>query len=147
MIVFFQNFQDTADPDNWRAIYSAHELIDLLDKKRCASPFIAHFSAANDFRIEIGIGGDFGCVQISRMDDKPPYLMAVSHQPPMKRGYIEFLCGGTPTPVGASNILTFDELKSVLLDFLETGERSDKVSWRPVRPGDVKEDAEHPFEQ
>jgi hypothetical protein len=52
-------------------------------------------------------------------DDNPPYHMAVSRQPPMKRGYIEFLCGGTPTPVGASKIFRFDELKKVLLDFLE----------------------------
>ena len=147
MIVYFENCQDESDPDNWRAISSANELAALLDRKRATAPFIAHFSGSSDFRIEIGIGGDFGCVQCSRMDDKPPYLMAVSHRPPMKRGYIEFLCGGTPTPIGTRNILTFDEMKSVVLDFLETGGRSDKVSWPLVGPGDVKEDAERPPEQ
>jgi hypothetical protein len=72
--------------------------------------------------------------------------MAVSHHPVMKRGYIEFQCGGTPTPVGSRNILRFDELKEVVLHFMRTGERSNTVSWREVHPGDVKEDAERPLE-
>jgi len=103
---------------------------------------MAEFTGPGDFEIVIGIGGELGCIQCSRMDGNPPYLMAVSHNPPMKRGYIEFQCGGTPTPVRSTNILTFDEMKSVVLHFFDTGERSDRVNWRPVRPGDVKEDAE-----
>ena len=146
MIIFFRNFQDKHDPNNGRAISSADDLVCLLEQMRSASPVIAEFCGPGDFDIQIGIGGKFGCVQYSRMDDNPPYLMAVSHHPPMKRGYIEFLCGGTPTPIGARNILTFDEMKDVVLDFLRTGDRSDKVSWRAVQPSDVREDAERPFE-
>lgn len=146
MIIYFRNHQDCADPNNWRAISNADEFSKLLDQMGGGKPVIAHLSGPGDFRIEFGIGGKFGCVQISRMDDKPPYMMAVSHKPPLKRGYIEFLCGGTPTPVGARNILVFEELKEVLLDFLETGDHSKKVSWREVAPGDVKEDAERPWE-
>jgi hypothetical protein len=101
MIIFFRNFQDDLDPNNDRAISSADELIGLLEQMRGASPVIAEFCGPGDFDIQIGIGGEFGCVQYSRMDGKPPYLMAVSHRPPMKRGYIEFLCGGTATPVGS----------------------------------------------
>lgn len=146
MIIYFRNYQDCLDPNNWRAISDVDELGELLDNMRSGKPVIAHLSGPGDFRVEFGIGGEFGCVQVSRMDDNPPYLVAVSRHPPMKRGYIEFLCGGTPAPIGARNILTYGEMKEVLIDFLEIGGRSDRVSWRAVEPGDVKEDAERPFE-
>jgi hypothetical protein len=146
MIIYFHNHQDKLDPNNRRAISSDDELIELLDHARHAPPFVAEFCGAVDFHIIVGIGGDFGRVQFSRMDGMPPYLMAVSPRPPVKRGVIEFMCGGTPTPIGSSNILRFDELKAVLMHFMRTGERSDTVTWRPVRPGDTKEDAERPSE-
>jgi hypothetical protein len=146
MIIYFRNYQDKLDHNNGRAISSVDELATFLDQMRNTTPFIAHFSGPSDFRIEFGIGGDFGCVQFSRMDDKPPYLMAVSHHPSMKRGYVEFLSGGTPTPIGARNILTYEEMKEVLIDFLRTGDRSNKVFWREVQPGDVEEDVKRPLE-
>jgi hypothetical protein len=146
MIIYFRNYQDKLDPNHGCAISSENELISLLDNARSEAPFMAEFCGAGDFHIEIGIGGDFGCVQYSRVDGEPPYLMAVSRQPAMKRGYIESQCGGTPTPVGARNILRFDELREVVLYFMRTGERSSTVSWREVQPGDVKEDAERPLE-
>ena len=118
MIIYFCNYQDHEDANNWRAISAVDELGELLDRMRDGKPVIAHLSGPGDFRVEFGIGGDFGCIQISRMDDKPPYLVAVSHHPCMKRGYVEFLCGGTPTPIGASNILSYGEMREVLIDFM-----------------------------
>lgn len=138
MIIYFHNYQDELDPNNGRAISRDDELSALLDHARKAPPFVAEFCGASDFHITIGVGGDFGCVQYSRVDGMPPYLVAVSHHPPMKRGCIEFLCGGTPTPIGSSNILTFEEMKEVVLHFLKTGERSDSVSWRPVGQATLK---------
>jgi hypothetical protein len=146
MIIYFRNCQDKLDPNHGRTISGDDDLNKLLDRARNATPFMAEFCGASDFEIMIGIGGDFGCVQYSRVDGTPPYLMAVSHHPVMKRGYIEFQCGGTPAPVGSRNILSFDELKEVVLHFMRTGERSNTVSWREVHPGDVKEDAERPLE-
>jgi hypothetical protein len=130
--IYFRNYQDKLDPNNGRAISSADELATFLDQMRTAIPFIAHFSGPADFRIEFGIGGDFGCVQISRMDDDPPYLMAVSADRPIKSGDFEFLCGNTPTPIPARHILSFEELKQIVLHFLATGERSNAVSWESI---------------
>lgn len=146
MIIHFRNCQDKLDPNHGRAISSDDELISLLDHARSEAPFMAEFCGAGDFETMIGIGGHFGCAQYSRVDGNPPYLMAVSRRPAMKRGYIEFQCGGTPTPVGARNILRFEELREIVLHFMRTGERSNTVSWREVQPGDVKEDAERPPE-
>ena len=139
MIIYFLNYQDKLDPSHGRALSSEDELIILLDRARSASPFVAEFCSAGDFHIEIGIGGDFGYVQYSRVDGTPPYLVAVSHRLPIKRGYSEFQCGGTPTPIPARNILRFAEVNEVVLHFMRTGERSNMVSWR-----DLREDAKRP---
>jgi hypothetical protein len=146
VIIFFRNYQDERDPNHGRAISSEDDLSGVLDEARKRPPFIAEFSSAGDFELTVGIGGDFGGVQFSRMDGRPPYLMAVSPRPPMRRGVVEFMCGGTPTPIGSSNILRFDELKEILVHFMRTGERSSAVAWRPVRAGDTKDDAERPAE-
>ncbi len=146
MIIYFHNYQDKLDPDHARAISSEGELSELLDRKRNAAPFVAEFCGAGDFHVTVGIGGEYGCVQYQRVDGMPPYLMAVSHRPPMKRGVVEFLCGGTPTPVAARYILTFSELTRVMFEFLRTGERSDAVNWQVLNPKACKEDAERPLE-
>lgn len=80
----------------------------------------------------LGIGGTFGCVQYSRSDGGPPYLVAVPARPYPTKADIEFLTGNTATPVPARNILSFDELSQIALHFLATGERSELVSWEPV---------------
>jgi Immunity protein Imm1 len=146
MIIYFCNYQDKCDPDQGRLIPNANELGDLLDRKRQASPFIAEFCGAGDFELTVGLGGDYGCVQRNLIDGTPPYLMALSRRPPMKRGCIEFLCGGTPTPVAARYILRFHELKEVVLDFALTGGMSDAVFWRELEPKACLEDVERPLE-
>ena len=40
--------------------------------------------------------------------------------------------GGTATPIPARYILSFDELKKVVIYFLETGERINAVSWEAI---------------
>ncbi len=89
-----------------------------------------------------GIGGNVGCVQYSRSDGLPPYLMAVSSHPAMKRGCVEFLTANTPTPIAARYIISFDEVKAIVIDFLKAGERSDVVLWQVLSPTAVREDIE-----
>ena len=132
MKVQYVNQQEESDPMNGRTIVTGVQLAQLLNSRRNALPFFARLSGENGFEIMAGIGGEFGCVQYSRSDGKPPYLMAVPVHQHMSSGDIEFLTGNTPTPVPARNILSFDELKRIALHFLETGERSSAVRWEPV---------------
>ena len=132
MNVRYENQEDDADPMNGAVIATDAKLIELLNDRRNYPPFCARFAGDNGFELMIEIGGDVGCVQYSSSTGDPPYLMAVSHQPPMKSGDIEFMMGGTSTPIPARNIVSFDELKQILLYFLETGERSDLVDWESV---------------
>jgi hypothetical protein len=142
MNVLYANQQDDSDPINGTVIAESVQLLALLESKRKNAPFFARFSGDNGFEIMVGIGGEVGCVQYSRSDGKRPYLMAVSADPPMRNGYVEFLAADTPTPCAARYIIRFDEVKKVALYFLQTGERSDTVSWQALNPRAIREDAE-----
>lgn len=41
----------------------------------------------------------------------------------------EFLCGGTNSPFPWEHTLSFELVKKIAADFLETGERSKAVEW------------------
>ena len=144
MMVRYFNNQDELDPMNGKTITESAALANLLDVRRQDKPFLADLCGDNGFQIMIGIGGDASCVQYSRTDNKPPYLMAMSTQPPMRRGYVEFLVNNTPTAIAARYIISFDEMKKIALHFLNTGARSDLVSWQRLDPAAVREDAERP---
>jgi hypothetical protein len=142
MKVRYLNYQNKLDPMNGAIIADEAKLAELLDERRNEPPFLAELSGGNGHHIEFGIGGDIGCIQHSQTNGKAPYLMAMSARPPMEGGYIEFLTANTPTPIAARYIVSFDELKAVVLHFLKTGERSDKVLWQELDPRAIKEDAE-----
>lgn len=144
MMVRYFNNQDELDPMNGKAIAESAILVNLLYSRRQDKPFLADLCGDNGFQIMIGIGGDASCVQYSRMDNKPPYLMAVSAQPPMKRGYVEFLANNTPTAIAARYIISFEQMKKIALHFLETGERSDLISWQRLDPAAVREGVARP---
>jgi hypothetical protein len=132
MKIKYVNQQDKFDIMNGEVIADEASLVDLLNRRRSNAPFFGRFSGDNGFELMIGMGGEIGCVQHSRTDGDPPYLVAVAPQPRLASGYVEFLTANTPTPVPARNILTFDELKKIALYFLETGERCDAFSWDSI---------------
>jgi hypothetical protein len=143
MKVRYVNRQDNSDPMNGSAVAEADKLAELLDGRRNSVPFIADLAGDNGFELMIGVAGDLGCAQFSRLDGKPPYLMAVSaHPPPVEAGYFEFLAASTPTPIAARYIISFDELKQIACHFADTGGRSDAVSWQEFDPGAAREDAQ-----
>jgi hypothetical protein len=132
MKVQYANQQDDSDPMNGTVIAESGKLEELLNWRRNKPPFFIRLSGANGYEIMVGIGGEVGCVQYSRSDGEPPYLVAVPPRPHMTSGDVEFLTGNTLTPVPARNIVSFEELKQIAIYFLQTGERSDVVSWEPV---------------
>ncbi len=132
MIVRYRNNQDKYDPRNETAIAGGTNLSELLDDVRKRTPFIAELCGDNGFELVLGIGGDFAFVEHRRIDGDLPYLMAISARPQLKTGDVEFLTANTPTPIAARYILSFDELKQIALHFLETGERSDTVTWDSI---------------
>lgn len=142
MKIRYVNEDDKSDPLSGSIMIDAANLIQLRDERRNGAPFNADLIGDNGFELMIEIAGDLVCVQYIRSDGEPPYLMAVSPRPlTVEAGYVEFLSGGTPTPVAACYIISFDELKQIACHFLNTGGRSDAVSWHEFDPGAAREDA------
>jgi hypothetical protein len=141
MKVQYLNYQNKLDPMNGTVIVQEAILAQLLEERQNEPPFLAELSGDNGYHIELGIGGNVGCVQHSQTNGKAPYLMAISADPPMKGGYVEFLTANTPTPIAARYIVNFDELKAIAIHFLKTGERSDRVLWQELDPRAIIEDA------
>jgi Immunity protein Imm1 len=132
MIVRYYNNQDKSDSMNGAVVVDHASLEKLLDSKKNTQPFIAELRAENDFELVFGIGGALGFVEHRRINGDLPYLMAISRHRPINAGRVAFLTAATPTPIAARYILSFDELKVIAIHFLETGERSNSVSWEPV---------------
>jgi hypothetical protein len=142
MIIRYLSHQDKFDPMNGRPIERREQLSELLDLRRNKRPFVAEISGDNGFQLTFGIGSNLCCVQHSYANGSQPYLMAVSPHPTMKEGCAEFLSANTPTPIAARYIISFDELKEIAQYFLQTGDRSNAVSWQVLDPRAVEEDTQ-----
>ena len=132
MKLLYENQQEDADPKNGMIISSGTQLDAVLDAGRIGTPVFVRLSGDNGFEIMVGIGRNVGCIQYSRSDGEPPYLVALSVDCPTEGEDVEFWTGGTATPIPARFILSSDELKQIALHFLETGQRSDAVFWESI---------------
>ena len=142
MKIRYFNYQDDLDPMHGAVITASEQLAALLGDAKRKPPFTAKLKGDNGFEILAGIGEEFCCAQYSCSDGNPPYLMAMSAHPLLKRGLPEFLTGGTLSPTPARYVICFDELKAILIHFLETGERSNAFSWEDFDPEAVREAAD-----
>src|SRR5215472_4869792 len=98
MKVRYFNCQDKLDPMHGTVIAGSGQLTKLLEDARRKPPFIAELKADNGFEVSMGISEKYGWVQYSNLDGNPPYLNAISAQPHLKGGFLEFLDANTPTP-------------------------------------------------
>lgn len=99
MKVRYFNRQDKSDLMNGVEISESSKLAELLDDRRKNLPFIADLSADNGYELMLGIGADIGCVQYSRTDGEPPYLVALPAQQHVKSRYFEFLMNDSPIAI------------------------------------------------
>ena len=132
MNVEFFDREDQRNPFNGLIIDQKTHLLELLDQLQGRAPFFCELLGQNGYTALVGIGGPRGCVQYSRTDGAPPYLMAVSQDPEHSREYFEFLIGNTPSPVPSRYCPPFDIVKDIAAYFQATGERSLAVSWEEI---------------
>lgn len=131
MITTFQDLQNEANPRNGQAINDAAMVATLLGELRVVKPPVGcQLTADNGHNLMIGIEGDFGFAQHSSNDGLPPYMMAVSRSGASTEDEIEFVVGGTLTPIDGRYRIAFDELVQVVADFVIMGEMSARVLWQ-----------------
>lgn len=130
MKVQFKDLDDLTNPMHGETLTNANEVRALLDQLHSRTPFMCELVGVNGYMLTVGIGGDRGCVQYSPSDGTPPYLMAVSPaEPEPNIEEMEFVVGGTATPIDARYCFAFELVKDIAADFVEQGEPSSVVRW------------------
>jgi len=130
------DMEDSDNPWNNAAITERVSLIKLLDYSSKRKPFLLELAGDNGFKLIIGIGGPWGCVQFSSIDGNPPYLIAMRKDEKgtdaLDVDEVEFLAGGTPTPISMHQIFPYEKVKDMVVYFFETGHRSPSVEWEEI---------------
>jgi hypothetical protein len=132
MNVQFFDRQDEQNPLNGSTISQRDRLLEVLNRLQGRAPFFCELVGKNGYKVLLGIGGATGCVQYSKVDGNPPYLMAVSRNQERPKENAEFLIGGTLSPILSRYCLPIDTVKEIAAYFQMTGERSPMVSWEEV---------------
>jgi hypothetical protein len=132
MTVTFFDRQDRQNRLNGIVIREPAAIASLLESLTGRAPFLCELVGANGKNLLLGVGGGFGCAQYSPSDGSPPYLMAVAADSSQSNGYIDFLTGGTPTPISKGYCLTPDMTQKVAQHFVATGERYPDIMWEEI---------------
>jgi hypothetical protein len=128
----FFDRENERNPLNGSIISQRGHLRELLNQLQDRSPFFCELLGQNGQKILLGIGGPKGCVQHSNIDGSPPYLMAVSENPEHQGEHVDFLIGGTSTPVPSRYCIPFKTVNEIATYFQMTGGRSPMVAWEEV---------------
>ncbi len=132
MIVKFYDIQDTNNPFNGKSFESCDPLIDRLRDFQRREPFFCELVGQNGYKLLIGLGNPWSCVQYSKVGGELPYLMAIANGTKLPGDDLEFLAGNTITPVRFRYALSSDTLWRVIRHFFETGEPSRDVRWEEI---------------
>ena len=132
MSVEFFDRQNPLHPANGARIQSGDDLSRLLAGFLNRKPFFCELLTDNGYKQLIGIGGTIGCVQHSRIDGSPPYLMAVANNNLDTESETEFLIDDRATPVLMRYCIPFEIVKQAAICFLETGKCDPSVSWEEI---------------
>jgi Immunity protein Imm1 len=128
MNVTFFDREDEANPLNGTVARHREQLLQILNGLRNRPPFVCELLGENGLHLHVGIG-KLGHAQYSRSDGEPPYLLAMGPRPGRRDEYVDFLLGGTPTPISKRYCMPFDSIREIAAYFLETGRAHPSFAW------------------
>jgi hypothetical protein len=128
MNVAFFDREDDANQLNGTIVQRREQLPQILDGLLNRPPFVCELVGENGFHLHVGVGR-LGHAQYSRPDGEPPYLLAVAARPGRRHEHIEFLLGGTPTPISKRYCMLFASVREIAAHFLETGRTHPGFVW------------------
>jgi hypothetical protein len=133
MMAEFRDMQEMSHGLNGTRVYRLAELLMTLDRLRDREPFMFDLAGENGKRLSVGISPTCGCAQFSSSDGDPPYWVAVAPgEHDIETEGMEFLMGGTPTPILERHCVPTEMLMHIIDHFLATGDRPPDVLWEEV---------------
>lgn len=108
------------------SVVSIEQLRTLLAERSDKEPGIVSLESPASGLLQLGIGGPFAFAQLTTRDEK--YSSAKARKV-RATSDVEFLCGGTPTPISPELCLSFEEVVQIAEYFFQTGERDPSFEW------------------
>lgn len=132
MKVVCRDHQESSSAIDGVELSQPEEVPALFSRLQGRAPFMFELTGENGYKLLIGRGDECGCVQFSPADGTPPYLMAVAENPAEPDELVEFLAGGTLTPIPQRFCLKLSLIEALAIQFVRDGTRSEIVSWEEI---------------
>jgi ABC-type transport system involved in multi-copper enzyme maturation permease subunit len=132
MSATFHDLQQPEYPLNGTCLADGAAVRQLFTALRRREPFMFELCGSNGSRLLIGLATERAVVQFSSADGEPPYLMAIDEKGTAKDGFIEFLVGGTLTPIARRFGLPVETATMIAIEFVCDGTQSNLVEWEEI---------------
>jgi hypothetical protein len=132
MTAVFQDLEDNRNVKNGTCITDERDLNALLQSLRHRAPFSFWLTGDAGFTLTIGWSSSMGFVQYARSDGRPPYWVAIADRDVDPEEHVNFLCGGTQTPISKRFCMPVERVMEIVRHFLQNGERSPDVEWEQI---------------
>jgi hypothetical protein len=132
MSVTFQDLQDEHNKLNGMRVSDPLELRVLFDALKHREPFLFELHSDEGSTLTIGLGMELACVQHTGVGGDPPYLIALNQSAADDGGLVEFLAGGTPTPIPRNYCFPISEIEAIAVEFLTNGSKRPVAVWEEV---------------
>jgi hypothetical protein len=126
----FRDQEDPSNPLNGHLVASS-DVGQLLRSLQTREPFFCSLEADLGTLL-VGVGRELGCIQFTPKDGGPPYLMATIGSMENGDEYVEFLSGGTPSPVPRRYCLPWSLVERTVEAFLTQGFVPSDLQWEEV---------------
>ncbi|WP_437945365.1 Imm1 family immunity protein [Sorangium sp. So ce296] len=126
----FCDYEDPSNPLNGRRL-APTEILEALRSLQGREPFICSLETDSGTLL-VGVGRELGCVQFTPANGGPPYLMATTGSTVKDNEFVEFLSGGTPSPISRRHCLPWQLVESAVADFLDQGVVPQNLHWEEV---------------
>jgi hypothetical protein len=130
MTAIFHDQENPSNPLNGHRVASS-EVGQLLRSLQTREPFFCSLEADSGTLL-VGVGRELGCIQFTPKDGGPPYLMATTGSMEDDDEYVEFLSGGTPSPVPRRYCLPWLLVERTVAAFLDQGVVPSDLEWEEV---------------
>lgn len=108
------------------------EVAQLFESVKGRPPFMFELIGENGDSLTIGYSDSAGAVRHAASAGRPPFLMAVNEDSLDDEAVVEFLAGGTPTPIPGRFCLPIQRVSAIAQEFIATGERPGDVTWEEI---------------
>jgi hypothetical protein len=130
MSATFRDHENPSNPWNGRRVTSS-EVGQLLRSLQTREPFLCSLEADSGTLL-VGVGRELGCIQFTPKNGGPPYLMATTGSMDNGDEYVEFLSGGTPSPIPRRYCLPWPLVERTVAAFLDQGFFPSDLQWEEV---------------